>query len=284
VGSGDVDGERAGADRRPVLVQGPFFEDLMLGQVFDTTPSATLTTGHAAAHQAIVGDRPRLPLDERLAEAVADEAPLAHPALVWDLAIGQSTLATRHVRANLFYRGFVFRRFPLSGDTLHITTEVVGLGQNQAKPGRAPTGLAVLRVRTADQADRPVLDFWRCAMLPLGDPDRNTGHRDDLDQVGVRPGPADFAGAVAGWRLQAFRDRVPGNHWADIEACQIWQVVGAELVSSAPEVARLTLCPTGGGLAWLRIDVTAQKGPEAHGPRSCGGVAPQSSPETRPTV
>jgi acyl dehydratase len=332
VGNDEVDCKEASADRGPVLVQGPFFEDLVLGQLFDTAPSVTLTTGHAAAHQAIIGDRLRLPLDAGLAEAVAGEAPLAHPALVWDLAIGQSTVATRHVRANLFYRGFVFRRFPVIGDTLHTTTEVVGLRQNQARPGRAPTGLVVLRVRTVDQASRSVLDFWRCAMLPLGDPDRNTGHRDDIDQVGMRPEPADFAAAVAGWRLQAFRGRIRGNHFADLEVGRSWRMVGADLVSSAPELARLTLniaivhhdeisaggrrlaygghtiglalaqvsralpnivtvagwdgCDhTGpvhegdtlistitvescqplaacGGLAWLRIDVTAQEGPE----------------------
>ena len=32
-------------------------------------------------------------------------AALAHPALVSDVAIGQSTLATQRVKANLFYRG-----------------------------------------------------------------------------------------------------------------------------------------------------------------------------------
>ena len=43
---------------------------------------------------------------------------LAHPALVSDVAIGQSTLATQRVKANLFYRGLTFHRFPVIGDTL----------------------------------------------------------------------------------------------------------------------------------------------------------------------
>ena len=92
---------------------------------------------------------------------------LAHPALVCDVAIGQTTLATQRVKANLFYRGLTFHRFPVIGDTLYTRTEVVGLKQNSAKPGRAPTGLAALRMTTIDQADRLVLDFYRCAMLPL---------------------------------------------------------------------------------------------------------------------
>ncbi|WP_462188834.1 MaoC family dehydratase, partial [Frankia sp. CcWB2] len=232
----------AGAASPLVPAQGPYFEYLAVGHVFDAAPSVTLSSGHAAMHQAIVGDRLRLPLDDGLARAVAGRWPVAHPALVWDIAIGQSTLATQHVRANLFYRGFVFRRFPAIADTLSTTTEVVGLRQNRPRPGRRPTGLAVLRVRTVDQQLRPVLDFWRCAMLPLADPDADTGHHDDLDEVGVHPSPADFVAAVEPWRLDVFREQVRGGeHFADIAVGRRWRVVGADVVSSAPELARLTL-------------------------------------------
>jgi acyl dehydratase len=226
----------------PIAVQGPYFEELTTGQRFETAPPVTITDGHATTHQSIVGDRMRLALDTELASRVMGRAPLAHPALVWDLAIGQSTLATHHVRANLFYRGLAFRRFPRVGDTLTTTTEVVGLRQNRPKPGRRPTGLAALRIRTVDQLHRPVLDFWRCAMLPLGDPGADTGRHDDLDAIGVSPSRPDYASAVHDWRLDRFREGVPGGaHFADIQPGDVYRVVGADLVSSAPELARLTL-------------------------------------------
>ena len=76
-------------------------------------------------------------------------------------------LVTQRVKANLFYRGLTFHRFPLIGDSIYTRTEVVGLRANSVKPGRAPTGLAALRMITIDQADRLVLDFYRCAMLPV---------------------------------------------------------------------------------------------------------------------
>jgi acyl dehydratase len=50
------------------------------------------------------------------------------------MAIGQSTVVTHRVIANLFYRGFMFHRAPCIGDTLYSTTEIVGLRQNRA-PG-----------------------------------------------------------------------------------------------------------------------------------------------------
>src|SRR6478735_3551361 len=72
-----------------------------------------------------------LSLDTDLAHAVVGaNTALAHPALVCDVAIGQSTLATQRVKANLFYRGLRFHRFPVIGDSMHTRTEVVGLKQN----------------------------------------------------------------------------------------------------------------------------------------------------------
>jgi len=218
---------------------GPYFDDLVVGQVFDWAPSMTLTSGAAAGHQAILGDRLRLALDADLAHAVVGTTgPLAHPAFVCDVAIGQSTLVTQRVKANLFYRGLTFYRYPVIGDTVFTRTEVVGLRQNTAKPGRAPTGMAALRMTTIDQVGRLVLDFYRCAMLPLSPGAADTGHADDLSQIG-----ADLAGApdpTLEWNAVAFRERVPGPHFYPDIAGSVLRSTG-DVVSSAPELARLTL-------------------------------------------
>ncbi|ORV64100.1 MaoC family dehydratase [Mycobacterium gastri] len=220
---------------------GPFFDDLSIGQTFDWASAMTLSSGLAAAHQAIVGDRLRLALDAELCAAVTGEAgPLAHPGLVCNVAIGQSTLVTQRVKANLFYRGLTFHRFPVIGDTVYTRTEVVGLRANTAKPGRAPTGLAALRMTTVDQADRLVLDFYRCAMLPAGPNWRPDGTPDDdLSTIGAGvTGPA--ADPTSGWDAEVFRRRVPGPHFdAGIAGSVLHST--ADLVSSAPELARLTM-------------------------------------------
>lgn len=221
--------------------EGPYFDELSVGQVFASAPGVTLTSGLAAAHQAIVGDRLALPLDSALCAEVTGRESLAPPALVWDIAIGQSTVATHHVKANLFYRGLVFRRTPSLGDTLRTRTEVVGLRQNQPKPGRKPTGLAALRITTVDQDERPVLDFWRCAMLPLRDPGLDTGHADDLDSIGTPADPAALAAVADGWELARFAERTAGPRFADLAEGQEIEVGGGDVVSSAPELARLTL-------------------------------------------
>jgi acyl dehydratase len=192
-------------------------------------------------HQSILGDRLRLLLDAELSAAVTGStAPLAHPGLVCDVAIGQSTLVTQHVKANLFYRGLVFYRFPAIGDTLFTRTEVVGLKKNSVKPDRAPTGLVALRMTTIDQADRLILDFYRCAMLPLspGAGPNDADHADDLSKVGADLAPP--PSAVDEWDGDVFRERIPGPHFDTDLAGTVLQS-SADVVSSAPELARLTL-------------------------------------------
>ncbi len=218
---------------------GPYFDDLVVGQVFDWAPSMTITPGVAAAHQAIIGDRLRLALDAVLAHAVIGEpGQLAHPGLVCDVAIGQSTLVTQRVKANLFYRGLSFHRFPMIGDTLFTRTEVVGLKQNSAKPDRTPTGLAALRMTTVDHVGRLVLDFYRCAMLPCSPEADDTGHSDDLSRIGS--GVVPDIDPTRHWDADAFRRRVPGPHFSADITDSVQRSTG-DIVSSAPELARLTL-------------------------------------------
>jgi acyl dehydratase len=225
------------------LPDAPYFDDLVVGLRLQDAPGLTLTDGHAATHQAILGDRLRLALDHPLSAAVVGgDGTLAHPALVCDVAIGQSTLVTQRVIANLFYRGLVLRRAPVIGDTLRTATEVVGLRQNRARPGRDATGLAVLRITTVDQHARPVLDFWRCAMLPLRDPAGATGHAYDTDEIPVELDAATLAESVAGWDLEAWRRATPGLRPATlVPGGGAASPAAGDVVTSAPELARLTL-------------------------------------------
>jgi acyl dehydratase len=226
-----------------IEVGGPWFEDFEHGQVFDDAPGVTLTEGHAALHQAITGDRLRLALDAPLCQAVTgSDIALAHPNLVCDVAIGQSTGPTQRVRGNLFYRGLVLARAVFIGDTLRTRTEVVGLKQNRRREGAPATGLVALRVRTVNQDEQEVLDFWRCPMIPLRDSDAETGHSDSFDDLPeTLESSALQAASPAGWRLDLLREHTPAPHHSELEAGSVFVVEGGETVSAAPELARLTL-------------------------------------------
>jgi acyl dehydratase len=218
----------------PVIeVGGPWYEDLAVGDRFDESPGLTLTEGLAALHQAILGDRLRLALDAPLSRSVLGGV-LAHPGLVCDIAIGQSTLPTHRVIGNLFYRGLVLQSAPVIGDTLRTSTEIVALRDNSARPGRAPTGIAVLRVRTLDQDGRPVLDFHRAAMLPMRSEQARPGHADELDAISAELSGGLLAG-VAAFDLEAFphgSPPVPGARYV---------IETGDTVSCALELVRLSL-------------------------------------------
>jgi acyl dehydratase len=211
--------------------------------VFEDAPGVTLTAAHAAIHQAVVGDRLRLALDGPLCfEVTGHEAMLVHPNLVCDVAIGQSTGVTQRVRANLFYRGLILKRPVFVGQTLRSRSEIVGLKQNRRRPGAPATGLVAMRITTTDERGDPVLDFWRCPMIPLRDPEVETGYQDDFADIPQTLDPEQLHAALpSDWRLDRLRATVPTPHHADLEIGQAFAVEAGETVTGAPELSRLTV-------------------------------------------
>jgi acyl dehydratase len=232
-------------------VAAPFFDDIERGATF-TAPGVTLTEGHAALHQAIVGDRLRLALDADLYLAVSGTAGLlAHPMLVCDIAIGQSTAPSMRVLGNLFYRGLGARPVPV-GTTLHTTTEVVA--RRAASRGR---GIVALRVRTLDGQGEPVLDFHRAPLLPASERGVTDDADDDLAGVGTEV--VDVAGLIpAGWDLAPLRAEPQGSLFAELRAGDVVAVEAGETVTAATELARLSL-----NMAHTHTDA----GASAHGRR-----------------
>lgn len=228
---------------RRIEVASPFFEDLVVGQVCDDVPAVTLTEGLAAFHAALTGDRLRLPLDAPLTRAVTGrDAALAHPNLVCNVAIGQSTPLSGRVLGNLFYRGLLLQRPVFLGDTLRTTTRIAALRQNRKKAGRAASGMAVFEIHVENQEGETVLHFWRCPMLPCRDPEATTGRADAFDAIPAELDPERVQACVPpDWKLEAFRRAVPGPHFDDVELGAHYVVESRDTVTAAPELARLTL-------------------------------------------
>ena len=237
--------EDAGPSRRAASHGAPYFDELSVGDVYGA-PGLTLNEGHAALHQAVIGDRLRLVLDQELCREVTGwSAPMAHPLLVCDVAIGQSTGPSGRVLGNLFYRGLGCRPVPL-GTTLRTRTEVVA--HRATSKGR---GIVALRVTASDGKGEPILDFWRCPLLPTrGGLEADPAAADDLDAVG---GQVEVHPLVpGGWALEPMRRSALGPLARDISAGDAWEVEAGETVTSAPELARLSL-----NLAMAHTDGTA---------------------------
>lgn len=226
----------------PIPVHGPYIDDLRTGQKFTDSPSVTLTDSLNTAYQSIVGSRLQLVSDHTLARAVTGaESGLANQALVWNVAMGQSTGVTGRVVANLFYRGLDLHRVPHLGDTLSTITTVEKMRANTLKPGRRPTGMVQLRVQTTDQVGRTVLDFHRCAMLPFSTASAAEAfpYRDDVSVVDIRDERPRLS--IEEWDLDAWRAHVSRMGVPPIASGDHWMVTAGDVVTSAPELARLTM-------------------------------------------
>ena len=250
----------AALPRRPKprrSLDGPaYYEDLVVGDMFQA-PGLTLTAAHAALHQAIVGDRLRLALDGPLCmQVTGDRSLLAHPMLVCDVAIGQSTEPSGRVLGNLFYRGLAARPVHLEV-TLRSTTTVVAKRRASASRGQ-PRGMVLLHVTAADADGQVVLDYHRCPLLPArgGDPGEIG---DDVRAVADAATHRDVHDLIpAHWSLDALRRESLGVLFGDLRAGQSWSLEAGETVTSGPELARLSL-----NLAMTHTDATAG----AHGRR-----------------
>jgi acyl dehydratase len=238
----------------PAVDPGPYFDDLTVGQVLDPAPAVTIDEGEAAVYQAICGDPLATALSAPLSEAVTGTpGRLANPALVMHISIGQSTVATQRVIANLFYRGVVLGEAVRLGETLHTTVEIRGLRETTRRDDRPPRGLALLSIRTVRVDDgAPVVDYERCAMLRFRDEAAETGHADDLGGADPHIDLTEWSDRVpAGW------DPSPLANVADMD----WDVgetrvdLLRDTVTAAPELARLSQ-----NLAPVHRDAAANEG------------------------
>ncbi|CAB4815043.1 MAG: acyl dehydratase [Actinobacteria bacterium] len=176
-------------------LDGPYFDDLHVGQILERAPSITIGPGETAQYQGICGDPYLLALSAPLAASVTGEpGAVVNPALVLHVAIGQSTVATRRVIANLFYRDVIVRRAVRVGETLTTTVDIRGMRETGQKPDRQRRGMALLGIRTTSDRGDVVAAFERCALLPFRNADAVIDARDDLQGPS---GAADVASFVA---------------------------------------------------------------------------------------
>jgi acyl dehydratase len=167
---------------RPLSIDGPFYDELEAGQVLPSQPAVTIDVGMAAIYQSIMGERLPLTLDDRLSAAVTGGATrLVSPGLALGLSIGQSTVATRRVIANLFYRDVRLHRQVHLGASLHTVVTVKALADAASRGDRGRRGKVLLGITTTAD-DEIMASYERCALLPVRG-EHLPGHADPLPSV-----------------------------------------------------------------------------------------------------
>ncbi len=194
---------------RPLSIDGPFYDELEAGQVLPSQPAVTIDSGVAALYQSIMGERLPLTLDDRLSAAVTGGATrLVSPGLALSLSAGQSTVATRRVIANLFYRDVRLHRQVHLGASLHTVVTVKALADAAARSDRGLRGKVLLGITTT-AGDDVMASYERCALLPVRG-DRLPGHADALPTADGALALDSYAASVpAGWHHERMEPAAP---------------------------------------------------------------------------
>lgn len=186
----------------PLPPDGLFYDDMHVGLRFPSPPGVMIDSGMAALYTAISGDGMALTVDADLCRQVTGrDSLLANPALVLHVSIGASTVATRNVIGNLFYRNVILDRPVFQGATLRTVTHVAAMADSRPKPGSPPRGKVLLGIETTTADGDIVVDYERCPLLPCRG-DEAPGHDDEIGPAAGELDLGRFTGAApSDWDL-----------------------------------------------------------------------------------
>jgi 2-methylfumaryl-CoA hydratase len=234
-----------------IPLDGPFYDQLSVGEELPRQPAVTLDEGMAALYQSWVGERLPMALDSQVSKSVTGrEGRLVSAGLLMQLSIGQSTTISRRAIANLFYRDVRIVRPVFLGDSLATVVTVTGLSDGSHKEGRDRRGKVLVDIVTTANGE-PAVEYQRCPMLPQTQHDSAPGNTDDLGR-GSELDLASYAELVPdSWD---FGPLGPPTKWADGET-----VVDAtrDIIDNATGLVRLTH-----NLAMVHRDVEKSPYPE----------------------
>lgn len=140
---------------------GFFFEDYRVGQVLNHATPRTLHDGDVAMYQALYGPRFALQSSQAVANATLG-APVMDDLITFHAVFGKTVPdISLNAIANLGYAEGRFLARARSGDTIHSTSEVIGLKQNS----NGKTGIVWVRTRGFANGNVPVLEYVRWVMV-----------------------------------------------------------------------------------------------------------------------
>jgi 2-methylfumaryl-CoA hydratase len=193
---------------------GNFFEDFKVGQEIRHATPRTLTEADAALNVALYGSRFAVNSSDEFARGIGlPRAPL-DDMLVFHVVIGK-TVADISVNAvaNLGYAEFRWGVLVYPGDTLSVSSKVLGLRENSNRT----SGVVWVRSTGVNQRGEMVLDYVRWVMVHKRDPAAPTG-APVVPKTAASVAPADLV-VPAGLFIEGYDDVAAGSpyRWEDYE-------------------------------------------------------------------
>lgn len=142
--------------------QGNYFEDFAIGQVFQHGVPRTVTQADATLYQALTGSRFALHCADTVAQQSGFSSSPLDNLLVFHIAFGKTVNdISLNAVANLGYAELKFERACFAGDTIQVTSEVIGLKQNSS----GKNGNVYVRSTATNQFAEKVVSWVRWVMV-----------------------------------------------------------------------------------------------------------------------
>src|SRR5450631_448350 len=146
----------------PKTNRGNFFEDFRVGQQIPHATPRTVTLGDVAVYNGVFGPRFAVQSADTFAQKIGYPRSPVDDLLVFHVVFGKTVPdVSLNAVANLGYADCRFLKAVYPGDTLHSTSEVIGLKENSNKK----TGIVYVRSRGLNQNGEVVLDYARWVMV-----------------------------------------------------------------------------------------------------------------------
>jgi 2-methylfumaryl-CoA hydratase len=141
---------------------GNFFEDFRVGQTIAHATPRTVTAGDVALYNGLYGSRFAVQSSETFAQAIGYPGAPVDDLLVFHMVFGKTVPdISINAVANLGYAACRFLSPVYCGDTLHATSEIIGLKENSSRK----TGLVFVRSTGCKHDGTLVLEYVRWVMV-----------------------------------------------------------------------------------------------------------------------
>jgi 2-methylfumaryl-CoA hydratase len=141
---------------------GSFFEDFRVGQILAHATPRTVTQGDVALYNGLYGPRFAVQSSDVFAQAIGYPRAPVDDLLVFHVVFGKSVPdVSINAIANLGYAACGFLAPVYCGDTLHATSEIIGLKENSSRQ----TGLVFVRTTGCKHDGTKVLEYVRWVMV-----------------------------------------------------------------------------------------------------------------------
>ena len=145
--------------------RGRFFEDFVVGDVYEHALGRTITTADNIWFTLLTQNTAPIHFDHQYASLTEFGKPLVNSCLTLSLVTGQSVSdVSQNVMANLGWDEVRLPHPVFEGDTVHSRSEVLEIRESRSRPN---VGIVTVRTTGFNQDGTEVISFRRTALIYL---------------------------------------------------------------------------------------------------------------------